>query len=117
VHLADEVRRERSVDLLRRQLLEETSLEDPGIVDEHVDSAKPLHGGVDSPLSVVALRDVEGYGQKFLRRPEHLGQPAGVPACRHQSVPGAQNGPREVGAHAAAGTGDEPYLPARHAIS
>jgi hypothetical protein len=61
VHLADEVRGERAVELVRRHLLEEAGLEDRGVVDEHVDAAEPLHGGLHRRCGVLGTRDVEPH--------------------------------------------------------
>jgi hypothetical protein len=110
VHLADEVRGERSVDLLRRHLLEETRLEGRGVVDEHVDALEPLDGGPHRRLGIGAAGDVELDDQEVVRPTHGPGHRVGVPAGGRHRVAGGEGGLGEVDAHATTGAGDEPDL-------
>ena len=54
VHRADQARGDLPVHLLGRELLEEARVEAGGVVDEHVDAAEAVDGGLDRRLGVVA---------------------------------------------------------------
>ena len=73
-----------------------------------------LTGGIDSGLDAGGVGDIQRDGQQVLVRAECLGDPIGPAAGGHDRVAGVQGGAGDVGAHAAAGTGDEPDLLVSH---
>ena len=97
-------------------LLEEAGVEVAGVVDQHVDPAEPLDGGVDGGLRAGGVGDVERDGQQVVVRTDRGADPLGVAAGGHDRVPGGQGRPGDVHAHAAAGAGDEPDLLLTHAM-
>jgi hypothetical protein len=110
VHRADQARRELSLELLGRQLLEVAGVEAGGVVDQHVDAAEALDRRPDRHLGIVRARDVELGDEQVVRGAERRGDGVGVAAAGDDVVAGAQRGLGEVDAHPASGAGDEPGL-------
>jgi hypothetical protein len=117
VHGADEADRELALDLLRRQLLEEARLEAGGVVDEHVDAAEAVDGGLHRRLGVGAVGDVELDDEQIVRRADGLRHVVGVAAGGDDRVARGERRLRDVDAQAAAGAGDEPDLLVGHCSS
>ena len=53
---------------VRGDLLEEAGVEVAGVVDQHVDPAEPLDGGVHGGLCAGGIGDVQGDGQQVVVR-------------------------------------------------
>src|SRR6185312_5915638 len=80
---------------------------DPGVVDEHIEAAEPLYGGVDQRLAVLVAGDVRRYRERVAARgPDQLdgrAEPVG-PSGRDDDI-GAGPGTRLGVRHAEAGRG------------
>ena len=59
VHRPNEAYRQLRLDLRQRQVLKVPGVKVPGVIDEHVDTAEALDGGLDGGRGVGAARDVE----------------------------------------------------------
>ena len=103
-------RRELSLDLLGRELLEEAGDEARGVVDQDVDGAEAIRRRLGRGLGVVAAGDVELDDQQGVRVAEGAPDGLGVATGGDDVVAGRERGLRDVDAHAAAGAGDEPGL-------
>jgi hypothetical protein len=108
VHRPDKVCRQRPLDLLRRQLLEETGIEVSCVVDQHVDPAEAVDRGLHGRLRRRQARDVELDDEQVGSFADRFGHGLGVAAGRDDCVGGGERALRDVDAHAAAGARDEP---------
>ena len=95
-------------------LLEEPGVEVAGVVDQHVDPPEPLHGRSGGRLGGGRVGDVELDGQQVLVLAQGRCDSAGVAPGGDHGVTGGERGLGDVGAHAAAGAGDEPDLLVPH---
>jgi len=68
VHGAVEVGLDLPVQVLRGELLEEASVEVPGVVDQDVDAAEAVDGGLGGRVGVVQAGDVKLGGQQVVLR-------------------------------------------------
>ena len=73
VHRPDKVRRQRPLDLLRRQLLEEAGVEVARVVDQHVDTAEPLEHRLHRRLRRREACDVELDDEQVVSLAESFG--------------------------------------------
>jgi len=108
IHRPHKVRRQRALDLLRGQLLEEAGIEVAGVVDQHVDAAEAVDRGLHRRLRRHQARDVKLDDEQVVGLADGLGHGFGVAAARDDCVAGAERGLRDVDTHAAAGASDEP---------
>jgi hypothetical protein len=116
VHRPDQAGRELPLHLLGGQLLEVAGVEVRGVIDEHVDAAKPFDGSPDSRIGLLLARNVKPDGKQVVGVADRAGDHLGVAAGGHDVVAGGQRGLGEVDAHAAPGTRDEPCPRISHAF-
>src|SRR6266545_4442669 len=116
VHRAEQARRQLPLDLLGRQLLEVAGIEVGGVVDQHVDAAEALDGGLHHCLGVGTAGDVELDDQQVVRLADGIRHGVGVAAGGDDGVAGGEGRLRDLDAHAAAGAGDEPNLLLSHVL-
>jgi hypothetical protein len=109
-HGTEHAHRELALDLLGRELLEQARLEARGVVDQHVHGAEAVDSGGDGGLGVLRAGHVELDDEQPLCVAERLTDGVGVAAGGHDVVAGGECGLGELGAHAAAGAGDDPGL-------
>ena len=122
VHRAAEVRLELLLELLRRQLLEEACEEVPGVVDQHVDPAETVEGGLHRRFRRRGARDVQFHDEQVVGLANRVGHGVGIAAGRDDRVAGGERRLGDVDAHPATRTSDRttpscPILgsPSRHA--
>jgi hypothetical protein len=101
-------------EVLRADLPEEPGVEVPGVVDQDVDPPEPFHGRPDGRLGAGGVGNVELDGQQVVVLAQSRCDSAGVTPGGDHSVTSRECGPGDVGAHAAAGAGDEPDLRVPH---
>jgi hypothetical protein len=85
-----------------------------GVVDQHVDTTEAIDGGLHRRLGVVGIGDVELGDQQVVGGAEGFGDCVGLTPRGDDGLAGRESSPRDVGAHAASGTGDEPHLLVTH---
>ena len=107
-------RRQLPLDLLRRQLLEVARIKVGGVVDEHVDAAEAVDGGLHRCLGVRGAGDVQLDDQQVLRLADGPGHRVGVASSCDDRVPGGQRGPGNIDAHPTARAGNEPNFLISH---
>jgi hypothetical protein len=108
VHRAEEVGLELLAHLRGRDLLEVAGEEVPGVVDQDVDAAEAVDGGLRGGLGVLGAGDVEPGGQQVVLWPaQGLLDLVGAAAGGDDLVAGGEGLAGDVGAQAASGTGDE----------
>jgi hypothetical protein len=113
-HRADQAHRKLALDLLGRQLLEETRLEAGSVVDQHVDAAEALDRGLHGRLGVLRAGHVELDNAQIVGLADGLRHRVGVAAGGHDVVARRQRSLGELDAHATAGARDEPGLLVSH---
>src|SRR5207245_7139564 len=93
-------------ELFGAYLLEEPGVEVPGIVDEHVDTAEALDGGLDGGLGVRATGDVELDDEQTVRFADGLGHGVRVAARCDNGIAGGKRRLGDVDRHASPGAGN-----------
>src|SRR6185437_2213969 len=88
-------------------LLEESSIEVGGVVDEYVDAAKAAHGSGHGCRDVLEPGNVQLDDQQIVCLADSLRHGVGVATG---GVPGGEGRLCDIHPHAAAGTGDKPHL-------
>jgi hypothetical protein len=110
-HRAEEVGLEQRAQLGVGSLLERTDDTVPGIVDEHVDAAEPLHRSVDGSSHCIGHVDVERDGQHAIRCERHeIGDAVDAARGRDHVVPLRERVLGERASEAGRGACDEPGL-------
>ena len=93
VQRAEQVGLDLRPEVLRGDFLEEPGEEVAGVVDQHVDAAKPLDGGLHGGLGAGGVGDVELDDQQIVRLADGLARPARCcgrwrrPRSRRQAPP------------------------------
>jgi len=105
---AEQVCLELLAHLVRRDLLEVAGEEVPGVVDQDVDAAEPVDGGLRRRVRIVQAGDVQLGDQQILGRPvQSLLDLLGAAAGGDDLVAGRQRLAGDISAQAASSTGDE----------
>ena len=117
VHRPDQPGGELVGDLRRGQLLEVAAVEVRGVVDQHVDAPEPLDRRLHGRLGLGRDGDIQPHDQQVLGVPDGRPDRLGTAAGGHDGMPGGERRLGEVDPHAPPGTGDEPDLLLRHALS
>src|SRR5439155_23284431 len=117
VHRADEACRQLPLDLLRCQLLEVARIEVGGVVDEHVDAAESIHGGLHRGLRVLRAGDVQLDDEQVAGLADSLRHGVGVAAGGDDCVPSGQGSLGEIYAHSTACAGNKPNVLISHRTS
>ena len=99
VQRAEEVGLHLCPELVGADVLEVAGVEVAGVVDEHVDAAEPLDGGLRRPLGCGRVGDVEGDGEQVLVRADGLltrsaSRPVATTECPAASAAWAMSMPR-----------------------
>ena len=88
IHRAEEARRQLSLDLLWRQLLEVASIKGAGVVDQHVDAAEPVDRRPHRGLGISGAGNVQLDDPQVVQITHGLGHGVGVPTGSHHRVAG-----------------------------
>ena len=91
-----------------RKFLEESRDEVASVVDEHVEASEAVHRSLDGRLGLGGVRDVQADDEEVLVVTERLLDHIGVAAGGHDRMSCFQGLAGYVGAHSAAGAGDQP---------
>ena len=89
-------------------------MEVAGVVDEHVDAAEVVDGGLHRDLGRNEARDVEFDDEQVVGLADGVGHRLGISAGRDDCVASAERGLSDVDTHTSAGTGDQPDLLVSH---
>jgi len=117
VHRADEGCRQLPLHLLWSEFLEEAGVEVAGVVDEDVDASEGVDRGLDRGFGVLPARDVELDDEEVVVLAEGSAHGLRVATGRDDRVASREGCLRDVHAHPASGTGDEPDLLGGHRFS
>src|SRR3954451_19613835 len=86
----------------------------PRVVDQYVDPAETFERGPHSRLGRRGTRDVELDDEQVVSLAHSGADRAWAAAGRDHRTPGVERGPRDVDAHASAGTGHKPHVLVSH---